>query len=77
MIDLDITLLRPQWLLALPVLAGFGWWLWKRQGNIGAWQRAANPELLAAMARLGRIEGDASRFPLTAALAAQVWHSQC
>ena len=46
MMDVDISLLRPLWLLGLPLLAGGMWWVLKRQGGLGDWQRAADPALL-------------------------------
>lgn len=66
--SVDVTLLRPFWLLALPVLAIVGWWLWSRRGGLGDWDKAADPVLMRAMAALGRIERSASRVPLLAAL---------
>lgn len=65
----DITLLRPLWLLALPLVALAGWWLLTRRGGLDDWQRAADPALLRAMAALGRIDGSGSRVPLFAVLA--------
>lgn len=70
MTGLDLTLLRPWWLLALPVLAGFGWWLVRRRGGLGDWQGSADPELMQAMAALGRVDRAASRAPLVALLCA-------
>lgn len=70
MSGLDVTLLRPIWLLALPFLALLGWWLWSRRGGLGDWDKAADPALIQAMAALGRIERSASRGPLIAGLAA-------
>lgn len=66
----DLTLLRPLWLLALPALAGVGWWLYTRRGGLGDWQKATDPALLRAMAALGRVDNSASRAPLLAMLAA-------
>jgi len=42
----DFHLLRPFWLLALPALAGFLWWLAKRTPEAGNWQRACDAALL-------------------------------
>jgi Ca-activated chloride channel family protein len=70
MTGLVLTLLRPGWLLALPVLAAVGWWLWRRAGVAGDWARAADPALLRALAALGRVEPQGSRLPMLAALAA-------
>ena len=70
MTGLDLTLLRPLWLLALPVLAVAGWVLLTRRGGLGDWQRAGDPALLRAMAALGRVDTAASRLPTLAMLAA-------
>ncbi len=64
----EITLLRPFWLLALPVLAGYAWWLYTKPGGLGDWDRVVNPALLAAMTALGRVDGHSSRLPLAATL---------
>lgn len=66
---LEITLLRPLWLLALPLLAALGWWLATRRGGIGDWQRAGDAALIAAMAALGRLERASGRSALWALLA--------
>ncbi|MGZ2260266.1 VWA domain-containing protein [Roseobacter sp. A03A-229] len=70
MIGAEITLLRPAWLLALPVLLVFGWWLYTRRGGLGDWQKATDPALLRAMAALGRVDKSASGAPLLALLGA-------
>lgn len=67
-----LTLLRPLWLLLLPLLAVFGWWLWTRRAGVGDWARVADPALLAAMAALGRVEHGGRRVPLGAPLLAAV-----
>lgn len=67
---LEIALLRPWWLLALPLLAALGWWLATRRGGIGDWQRAGDAALIAAMAALGRLERASGRGALWALLAA-------
>jgi len=67
-VNWDITLLRPLWLLALPLVICSGWWLWSRRGGLGDWERVANPALLQAMAALGRIERTPNRAPLLAGL---------
>ncbi|MFK7751797.1 MAG: VWA domain-containing protein [Sedimentitalea sp.] len=61
-----LILLRPLWLLALPALGLFGWWLHTRRGGLGDWHRAADPGLMAAMVALGRVDTRASRAPLLA-----------
>lgn len=65
-----ITLLRPWWLVGLPVLVGLGWWLAARKGGLGDWQKASDPALLRAMVALGRVDRSARRGPLWAMLAA-------
>lgn len=70
MSGLELTLLRPGWLLALGALAGIGWSLLRRRGGLGDWQRAVDPALLAAMTALGRVDSQSSRGPLWALLAA-------
>lgn len=70
MSGLELTLLRPFWLLALPVLIALGWWLCRRHGTLGDWHWATDPALLRAMAALGRVDASSSRRPLLALLAA-------
>ena len=65
-----VTLLRPEWLLLLPLLAALGWWLYRRRGQLGGWERAANPALLQALAALGRVSHSRGGTGLTAALIA-------
>jgi len=67
-VNWDITLLRPFWLLALPLVVSAGWLLWSRRGGLGDWERVTNPALLQAMAALGRIERAPNRGPLLAGL---------
>jgi len=64
----DVILLRPLWLLTLPVLIGFGWWLYRQKSGLGDWTKAANPGLLQAMAALGRIDNRKTAQPLWAGL---------
>lgn len=64
MSGLDLTLLRPAWLVALIPLAGIAWWAWTRRAGVGDWDKAADPTLMKAMAALGRIDPSASRMPL-------------
>lgn len=66
----EITLLRPQWLLILPVIGVFGWWLMARRGGLGDWHKAADPGLMQAMAALGRVDPHTGRMAIAAILAA-------
>lgn len=66
-----LALLRPEWLLALPLVVALSVWVWRRQRGFGDWQRAADPGLLRAMQAIGRVDGrGASRAVLLAPLAA-------
>lgn len=62
---LDVTLLRPFWGFSLFFLCAVGWWVISRTGGFGAWDRVTDPQLMKAMAAIGRIEGGS--FPLTPA----------
>ena len=66
-----LVFLRPLWLLALPLIALLGLWLWRRPAALGAWTTAIDPALLAAMARIGRVpearQGRVALVPLVAA----------
>ena len=70
MSGVEITLLRPAWLLALPVIGLLGWWLMRRRGGLGDWHKAADPGLIAAMAALGRVDPHTGRMALIGTLAA-------
>lgn len=70
MSDLALTLLRPWWLLGLPVLIAVGWWMYTRPGGLGDWQKATDPALMRAMMALDRVDNSASRAPLLAMLSA-------
>ncbi len=65
----EIALLRPLFLLALPLLAAAGWWWHRRRAMAGAWQRVAAPALLKAMAALGWVPPRSGR--------AQIWLAVC
>ncbi|WP_282062269.1 vWA domain-containing protein [Roseobacter litoralis] len=70
MSDLALTLLRPWWLLGLPVLIAVGWWMYTRRGGLGDWQKATDPALMRAMMAVDRVDNSASRAPLLAMLSA-------
>ena len=70
MIEAQIILLRPLWLIALPVLAVIALWLLRRRSSLGGWEQAARPYLLKALGALGKIEGSEHRAPFWAAIAA-------
>lgn len=52
----DLTLLRPAWLLAVPLVMLLAV-LWRRQAaGLGDWGRVIDPAMLAALRALGRVE---------------------
>lgn len=61
MSGLDITLLRPLWLVAPPVIALVAI-IWRARGSIGDWRRAVDPHLLAALQRRGALVARAAGF---------------
>ncbi|MHA6264433.1 vWA domain-containing protein [Arenibacterium sp. CAU 1754] len=67
----DITLLRPVWLLALPVLVALALILRRRRAVLGDWNKVVDPEMLRAMRALGRVDDGPSAlhgmYPLLAA----------
>ena len=67
-----MTLLRPEWMLALPPLLALAVWLWRRDRGLGDWARVADADMLAAMRALGRVDAGggnrAALWPLVAAL---------
>lgn len=52
----DISFLRPLWLLALPLIFGFGMLLARRAAHIGSWYKVVEPKLMNAMRELGRVD---------------------
>lgn len=52
----DLVLLRPWWLLVLPLVAALGLWRWRRPAA-GGWERVMPPAMLAAMKALGHVTG--------------------
>lgn len=68
---LDIMLLRPQWLLALPLVGVLGYFFVPRMTALAGWDRAIDPALLAALEQLGRVVPGSGRknwFPAATAL---------
>ncbi len=57
------AILRPWWLLALPVVAIAYLMTKPRGGALGAWEKAADPHLLAAMLARGASAGGKLRAP--------------
>ena len=51
-----MILLRPWWLLALPLLALIGWALRRRGPDAGGWQAVLSPQMLAGLAALGQVQ---------------------
>ncbi|WP_371743910.1 VWA domain-containing protein [Mangrovicoccus sp. HB161399] len=66
----DFAVLRPLFLLALPLLAAAAWWWHRHRAAAGAWQRAATPALLQAMAALGWVPARSGRPHFRLAMAA-------
>ncbi|MGB5556976.1 MAG: VWA domain-containing protein [Paracoccaceae bacterium] len=67
----DISLLRPLWLLALPVIIGLAVLARRRQAQPGDWGKAIDLHLMQAMEAMGRVRiprsGMASQLPIWAA----------
>lgn len=64
------ALLRPWWLLALPLIIILGFFLLKRVSALTGWHRAIDPALLATLEKLGRVIPGRkwiTRLPLLAA----------
>lgn len=66
-----VALLRPWWLLALPVVAGFYLLSRPRGLSLGGWDKAADPHLLAAMVVRGAV-ADRGRLRAPAVLLALI-----
>ncbi|WP_282607004.1 VWA domain-containing protein [Pelagibius sp. Alg239-R121] len=67
----DIMLLRPQWLLVVPLVAVVGYYFVPRVTALAGWDRAIDPALLAALERLGRVVPGSGRrnwFPAATAM---------
>lgn len=52
----DLSLLRPLWLIGLPVLAFLAWWLRRRQTGLGDWDKVIDPALMGGLRALGRVD---------------------
>ncbi|MBY6152865.1 VWA domain-containing protein [Vannielia litorea] len=65
-----LVLLRPWWLLALPVVAALAVLLWRRRARLGDWERVVRPEMMAALRRLGHVEAGRQGVQGVGALAA-------
>ncbi len=67
----EFVLLRPLWLLALPLVVAISLYFMPRVTALAGWDRAIDPALLSALARLGRVvpgSGGRNWFPAMAAL---------
>lgn len=67
---LGLALLRPWWLLGLPLALAIGFVAARRAGGIGDWRRAVDDHLLDAIARRGGVVAGRGRTALIAAAAA-------
>ena len=65
-----LVLLRPWWLVALPLLVLVAGWLWRRGPDAGGWERVMPPAMLAAMQALGHLRGVGVRHSLAPLAAA-------
>lgn len=57
----ELVLLRPWWLLAVPLLVAIALWQWRRGTTAGGWERVMPPAMLEAMRVLGHIRGGGRR----------------
>ena len=69
----DVTLLRPWWLLALPLVAAVALGAARRARSPGDWGRVIDPAMMATLRDLGRVDtarggGAAWRLPVVAGL---------
>jgi Ca-activated chloride channel family protein len=79
-----IEWLRPQWLLLFPAGLLAAWLWWRARTGLGPWQRAVDPELLAALAPAAPAPGNRHALALgvvalalaCAALAGPSWRTQ-
>lgn len=53
---MDMSLLRPLWLLLLPLLVAAALVLHRRRARLGDWEQVMDPQMLAALRMLGRVE---------------------
>jgi len=67
----QFALLRPLWLLAIPVVIALAVLAWRRADGFGRWREVIDPELLPVLTRLGQVETGARDYrPVFIALAA-------
>ncbi|WP_018633484.1 vWA domain-containing protein [Neomegalonema perideroedes] len=65
----DVLMLRPWWLLAIPLLAAAGFWVWRRR-RAGAWAALLAPEVRAKLQEMGRFAPGGRDLAVLAPLAA-------
>lgn len=53
---MDVSLLRPLWLLLLPLLVAVALVLHRRRARLGDWEQVIDPQMLVALRMLGRVE---------------------
>lgn len=59
-----MDLLRPAFVLLIPVLIWLGWRLWHRPAGLGDWVQVVDPHLMAALRQMGRVHnGRAGQRP--------------
>lgn len=67
---LGLTLLRPWWLLGVPLAVAVAFVAVRRSGGVGDWKRAVDDHLLDAIARRGGVVSGKGRGALVASIAA-------
>ncbi|POF34801.1 VWA domain-containing protein [Roseibium marinum] len=66
----ELTLLRPWWLAALPLLIVLALWTWRRGADAGGWRQVMPAPMLRAMRALGHLRGETGRAGLSCLAAA-------
>jgi len=69
----QFALLRPWWLIAIPIVIALACLAWRRADGFGRWHEVIDPDLLPVLTHLGRVEIGARDYrPVFMALAASL-----
>ncbi|MBY8977101.1 VWA domain-containing protein [Rhodobacteraceae bacterium NNCM2] len=68
----EMLLMRPAWLLAIPLILLVAWVGVFRHGALGAWRKVLDPRLIPALTSLGHISLNRNRLNIFAAMTAAV-----